>query len=84
MLSDSHSSLIITLGGVAFFMYGLTLTSESLQRLAANRIRDLITILSRRPILGVLLGILLTLILQSSGAVTSMLVGLGSAGAAQP
>ncbi len=61
-------------------MYGLTLTSESLQRLAANRIRDLITILSRRPILGVLLGILLTLILQSSGAVTSMLVGLGSAG----
>ena len=80
MLTDSHSSLVITLGGVAFFMFGLNLTSDSLQRLAANRIRDLIATLSRRPILGVLLGVLLTLILQSSGAVTSMLVGLGSAG----
>lgn len=61
-------------------MFGLNLTSDSLQRLAADRIRDLITILSKRPILGVFLGIALTLIMQSSGAVTSMLVGLGSAG----
>lgn len=80
MLDQTHSSLVITLGGVAFFMYGMSLTSDSLQRLAANRIRDLITSLSRKPILGVLLGVALTLILQSSGAVTSMLVGLGSAG----
>lgn len=76
----SHSSLVLTLGGIAFFIYGLNLASEALQRLAADRIRDLIAILSRKPIRGVGLGVALTLIFQSSGAVTSMLVGLGSAG----
>jgi phosphate:Na+ symporter len=80
LLEEYHSSIVIALGGVAFFIYGLKMASDSLQRLAADRIRDLITSLSSRPILGVILGILLTLIMQSSGAVTSMLVGLGSAG----
>lgn len=80
MLAQTHSSLVIMLGGVAFFIFGLHLTSDSLQRLAANRIRDLIGSLSQRPMLAVVLGVALTLILQSSGAVTSMLVGLGSAG----
>lgn len=79
-MEATHSSLVMTLGGVAFFVYGLNIASESLQRLAADRIRDLISVLSRKPIRGVALGVSLTLILQSSGAVTSMLVGLGSAG----
>ena len=60
-------------------MYGMSLASENLQKLAANRIREIITTLAKRPIWGVGLGIILTIILQSSGAVTSMLVGLGSA-----
>lgn len=77
---DTHSSLLITLAGIAFFMFGMTLASENLQKLAANRTRDLIAKLSQRPFLGVILGISLTLMIQSSGAVTSMLVGLGSAG----
>lgn len=74
-----HSSVLVTLGGLALFMYGMSLASENLQKLAANRIRDIITTLAKRPIWGVGLGVLLTIILQSSGAVTSMLVGLGSA-----
>lgn len=76
----NHSSLALTLAGVAFFIYGMALASENLQRLAASRIRDIITTLSRKPVWGVFLGVALTMILQSSGAVISMLVGLGSAG----
>ncbi len=75
----THSTLLITLCGIAIFMYGMQLASENLQKLAANRIRDIITTLAKRPIWGVFLGVILTIILQSSGAVTSMLVGLGSA-----
>ncbi|MGE0763143.1 MAG: Na/Pi cotransporter family protein [Bdellovibrionales bacterium] len=78
-MSTTHSSLLITLGGLALFMYGMSLASENLQKLAANRIREIITTLAKRPIWGVVLGIILTILLQSSGAVTSMLVGLGSA-----
>lgn len=75
----NHSSLLITLAGIAIFMYGMSIASDHLQKIAANRIKDIITTLAKRPIWGVFLGIILTIILQSSGAVTSMLVGLGSA-----
>lgn len=61
-------------------MLGMSLASENLQKLAANRTRDLLGTLARRPFFGLLVGILMTLVIQSSGAVTSMLVGLGSAG----
>lgn len=70
----------ITVGGIAFFMFGMRIASDSLQKLMANRMRDLIAHLSNRPFYGVVVGVVLTLMIQSSGAVTSMLVGLGSAG----
>ncbi len=61
-------------------MLGMKLASEHLQIIAADRIRDIVTTLARKPLLGILLGICLTMILQSSGAVTTLLVGLGAAG----
>lgn len=75
-----HSAFITTFGGVAIFMLGMNIASENLQKIAADRIRDIITTLAKKPFWGVFLGMGLTMILQSSGAVTSMLVGLGSAG----
>jgi phosphate:Na+ symporter len=69
----------MTLGGVAVFLLGMNIASENLQKLAADRIRDIVTTLAKKPFWGVFLGVGLTLILQSSGAVTSLLVGLGSA-----
>ncbi len=75
-----HSAIVLTLGGVAIFLLGMNTASENLQKIAADRIRDIVTTLTRKPILGVVLGIGLTMILQSSGAVTTLMVGLGSAG----
>jgi phosphate:Na+ symporter len=77
---DNHSALALILGGLAFFMYGMSLVSEHLQKLAANRIQDLFKKISGKKYLAILVGLALTVFLQSSGAVTSMLVGLGSAG----
>lgn len=76
---SNHSSVMLVLAGVAIFMYGMSIASSALQELTSNRIRDLFSQLSRKPILAVLVGIAITVCLQSSGAVTSMLVGLGSA-----
>ena len=76
---SAHGPLMLLVGGVALFMYGLTLASDYLQRLAANRVRSLLSQLNDRHWLAILVGIALTVLLQSSGAVTSMLVGLGSA-----
>lgn len=61
-------------------MLGMKTASENLQIIAADRIKDIVTTLARKPLWGILLGIGLTMILQSSGAVTSLLVGLGAAG----
>ncbi len=74
-----HSAFMVFLGGVAIFIFGLNTVSENLQSLSAERIRDTIRILSKKPYWGVFLGMGLTMIFQSSGAVTSMLVGLGAA-----
>jgi phosphate:Na+ symporter len=76
---NSHSSFILTLGGVALFMLGMNMASENLQKIAADRIKDVVTTLAKKPVWGIFLGIGLTLVLQSSGAVTTLLVGLGSA-----
>jgi phosphate:Na+ symporter len=75
----THSALITTLGGIAVFLLGMNIASENLQKLAADRIRDIVTTLAKKPFWGMGLGVGLTMILQSSGAVTSLLVGLGSA-----
>lgn len=76
---ENHSAVPLIFGGLAFFLYGLGMVSEQLQKLAANRIQDLFKKISGKTYLAILVGIALTVFIQSSGAVTSMLVGLGSA-----
>lgn len=67
------------MAGVAVFLYGMTMASQSLEKLLAQRISQLLTKLNDSQFLAIVVGISITSILQSSGAVTSMLVGLGSA-----
>lgn len=77
---DLHNSIwMLLLGGIAIFMYGMTLASHSLEKLLASRISRLLNRLNKSQMLAIVVGVSLTTLLQSSGAVTSMLVGLGSA-----
>ena len=80
MPGSDHSHLLLLLGGISIFMFGMSLASDYLQRLASNRLRELMGKLSGRPFIAVVVGIFMTILMQSSGAVTSMLVNLGSAG----
>lgn len=68
------------MAGVALFLYGLLITSENLQVLAADRIRAIMKMVSRNHLFGIIGGIALTVLLQSSGAVTVMMTNLASAG----
>ncbi|MFN7455151.1 MAG: Na/Pi cotransporter family protein [Pseudobdellovibrionaceae bacterium] len=79
MIDLQNSYFVILLGGVAFFMYGMTMASQALEKLMASRISLLLNKVSSSNVLAIVVGISLTTVLQSSGAVTSMLVGLGSA-----
>lgn len=79
MIDFHNSYIIILLAGVSFFLYGSTMASGALEKLMASKITSLMNKLSQSQFLSITVGIGLTTILQSSGAVTSMLVGLGTA-----
>jgi phosphate:Na+ symporter len=79
MLELHNSYLVILFAGVSIFLYGMSIASHSLEVLMAGRISLLLNRLSSSHFLAIVIGISLTTLLQSSGAVTSMLVGLGSA-----
>jgi phosphate:Na+ symporter len=79
MIDFQNSNFIILIAGIAFFLYGSQLASQSLEKLLASRITALMNKLSKSRFLSIGVGVGLTTILQSSGAVTSMLVGLGTA-----
>lgn len=75
-----HSSIVVLFAGLGFLLFGLSLASESLQKLAANHIRRILNRLQDSGVMGVAIGALLTLLMQSAGAVTATLVNLGTAG----
>ena len=68
------------LGGLAVFIYGMNLMSECLQKAAGEKMKSLLALLTRNPIMGVLAGALTTAVLQSSSATTVMAIGFVSAG----
>lgn len=79
MINTHNSYFILLVSGVALFLYGMNIASSSLEKLMAGKITNLLNHLSQSKFLAILTGVVLTTLMQSSGAVTSMLVGLGSA-----
>ena len=69
----------LIVGGVALLLYGVRLITEVIQRDAGHLLRRILMILTHRPLATFGVGILITLITQSSGAISSLLVGLVSA-----
>ena len=66
--------------GLAIFLYGMNVMSDALQKAAGNRMKNLLEILTRNRVLAVLVGTVITAIIQSSSATTVMVVGLVNAG----
>ena len=67
-------------GGVGMFLYGMHVMGEGLQKSAGDKMSHLLEILTTNPLMGVMVGALVTGIIQSSGATTVMVVGFVNAG----
>lgn len=68
------------IGSLCVFLYGMKLMSEALQKVAGNNMRKILAAMTSNRIAGVLTGILITTIIQSSSATTVMIVSFVNAG----
>ena len=79
----SIADIISLLGGLAFFLFGMTLLGDGLKRVAGSKLETILGKLTSNPIKGVLLGALVTAVIQSSSATTVMVVGFVNSGIMQ-
>jgi len=68
------------IGGLGLFLFGMKTMSEGLQKVAGDRMRQILAALTNNRIIGTLVGIAVTAIIQSSSATTVMVVGFVNAG----
>ena len=73
-------SIFTLLGGLAFFIYGMNQMSHSLERIAGNKMEQFIKKMTKNRLSGLIMGCIITVAIQSSSAVTVMLVGLVNSG----
>lgn len=78
--ADACKSFAVFSGSLGMFIYGMNLMSNSLQMIAGNRLKSLISSLTRNPLAAMLTGLSVTAIIQSSSATTVMIVGFVNAG----
>ena len=69
-----------TIGGLGFFLFGMGLMSDGLKKVAGQRLKSLLESLTKNRVIGLVVGACVTAILQSSSAVTVMVVGFVNAG----
>lgn len=73
-------SIIQLLGGLAFFLYGMSILSSTLENMAGSKLEVLLKQVTDSPLKGLLFGIVVTVAIQSSSALTVMLVGFVNSG----
>lgn len=77
---DWQSMLFEFLGGLGLFLFAIKYMGDGLQKAAGDRLRELIDRFTTNPLMGVLVGIVVTVLIQSSSGTTVIVVGLVSAG----
>jgi Na/Pi-cotransporter II-like protein len=79
-MNYSIIDFISLLGAVCLFLYGMKVMSEGLQKVAGDRLRNILGIMTRNRVTGVLTGVVITALIQSSSASTVMVVSFVNAG----
>ncbi|MDD2475562.1 MAG: Na/Pi cotransporter family protein [Dysgonamonadaceae bacterium] len=67
-------------GSLALFLYGMKIMSEGLQKMAGEQLRNILAAMTRNRVMGVLTGVLVTALIQSSSAASVMVVSFVNAG----
>lgn len=79
-MNESMATVFGLLGGLALFIFGMNMMSESLQKVAGDKMKKVLGVLTRNAVCGMLAGALVTAVLQSSSATTVLVIGFVSAG----
>lgn len=77
---DIQTVLFEFIGGLGIFLLGIKFMGDGLQQSAGDRLRDILDKFTSNPFLGVLAGIIVTVLIQSSSGTTVLTVGLVNAG----
>lgn len=77
---DIFYTLLSAIAGLGVFIFGMKLMGDSLESVSGNRIKGMFSKLDNNPFLGIGIGLGTTAVIQSSSAVTVMLVGFVNAG----
>ena len=64
------------IGALVLFLFGMKLMSEALQKVAGHNLRKILAAMTSNRVFGVLTGVMITAIIQSSSATTVMVVGV--------
>lgn len=72
--------ILILIGSLGLFLYGMTVMSEALQKVAGERLRNILASMTSNPLKRILTGLLVTAVIQSSSATTVMVVSFVNAG----
>ncbi len=76
---NTVSSLLVILGSLGVFLFGMKVMSEAIQKIAGKRLRALMRTMTQNRFLGVFTGLLVTMLIQSSSATTVMVVSFVNA-----
>lgn len=77
---DTLLNLLSLVGSLGLFLYGMKIMSEGLQKVAGDRLRNILAAMTKNRVMGVLTGIIITAVIQSSSATTVMVVSFVNAG----
>jgi len=80
LVVDLSQNLMNLFGGLALFLFGINFMSDSLKKAAGNKLKMIIEKTTNTPFKGILVGILLTVLIQSSSGTTALMIGLVRSG----
>ena len=79
-MNYSFFDFLTLIGSLGLFLYGMKIMSEGLQKFAGNKMRSILTAMTKNRVMGVFTGLLITALIQSSSATTVMVVSFVNAG----
>ncbi|MFC0559626.1 Na/Pi cotransporter family protein [Halalkalibacter alkalisediminis] len=77
---DLQTILFMFFGGLGIFLFGIKYMGDGLQKAAGDRLRDILDRFTTNPVMGVLAGLIVTILLQTSTGTTVLTIGLVNAG----
>lgn len=80
MSINDVENLFMFVGGLGMFLFGMHSMSDGIQKSTGNKMRELLGVLTNNRFMAIIVGALITAIIQSSGATTVMVVGFVNAG----